>query len=114
SPVYGVSAFADGRAIVQFFSPPVLNKSFTPAQISSGGVSILTLTISNTNPRAMTNGSFTDNLGNAGIQVAPSPNLINNCPAGSNVAGASAGNTLLTITGVDLPAQGSPGATCTI
>jgi uncharacterized repeat protein (TIGR01451 family) len=67
---------------------PQLDKSFSPATISSGGVSQLTFVVTNTNELAAKNGwSFTDDLP-AGLTATGGNSTT--CPSGAVTAGAGA------------------------
>jgi len=90
--------------------PPSIGKTFVPATINLNGTSVLTLTITNppTNAATLIGITVTDPLP-AGISVAATPNLVNNCAPGT-VSGAIAGSTSLTLTGGTL----AVGASCTI
>ncbi|WP_067197675.1 DUF7927 domain-containing protein [Microbacterium sp. XT11] len=74
---------------------PQLDKAFSPTSVPVGGVSTLTLTVTNTSELASKSGwSFTDNLP-AGLVVAPSPNIGGTCDATTT---AAAGGTSVVIT----------------
>ena len=89
-------------------APPTLAKSFTPNQIPLNGTSTLTFTIANPNASNSLSGiSFTDSLP-AGVEVAATPNVVNNC--GATLTGATAGSNLLNISNVTV----AGGANCTI
>jgi len=77
----GASTYTVEYRITFAMNPVDLTKSFAPATISAGGTSTLTFNLSNrsTNPVATVN--FTDALP-AEIQVASTPNIRTNCPAG--------------------------------
>ena len=92
---------------------PTVGKGFIPPTIVEGGgvggVSTLTIILSNPNATAATITSFTDNLP-AGVQVAVTPNASNTC--GATTFNPIAGATTLTMTDGSIPG-GSPG-TCTL
>jgi len=91
------------------FVPPSITKSFTPAQIASGGVSQMTITITNPNPATtLTSVSVTDTFP-AGMSMANPPNFTSTC-SGLITPAAAAGNTSLSLTGADM----AGGAACTI
>jgi uncharacterized repeat protein (TIGR01451 family) len=76
---------------------PQLDKSFSPTAVTTGGVSTLTFTVTNTAELAAKNGwSFTDALP-AGLTLASPTAAATTCPAGS-VTGA-AGATSVAVTG---------------
>lgn len=67
-----------------YLSPLSAAKSFSPSVVAHGGVSRLTIRLSNSNDQApITNLAFTDNLPSAGagveVLVASTPNLSNTC-----------------------------------
>ncbi|MFI2485485.1 hypothetical protein ACH47X_01180 [Promicromonospora kroppenstedtii] len=69
---------------------PQLDKEFSPTSVATGGVSTLTLTITNTNDLAAKNGwSFTDTLPE-GLVVADPAAVGTDCPAGDVTAEAGA------------------------
>ncbi|MBI4751529.1 MAG: DUF11 domain-containing protein [Acidobacteria bacterium] len=95
-------------ASITVLAPPTLAKSFTPNQIPLTGTSTLTFTITNPNASNSLSGiSFTDSLP-AGVEVAATPNVVNNC--GATITGATAGSTSLNISTVTV----AGGANCTI
>ncbi|MEQ4566698.1 hypothetical protein [Paenarthrobacter sp. CAP02] len=94
---------------------PQLDKSFSPALIGPGGISTLTLTVTNTDDvKAKTDWSVTDTLP-AGLKIANAPNIGGTCvqAAGTNpfIRTAVAGSDVLTVTGGDLA---DAMASCTI
>lgn len=69
---------------------PQLDKEFSPTSVATGGVSTLTLTITNTSDLAAKNGwSFTDELPE-GLVVADPSAVETDCPAGDVTAAAGA------------------------
>ncbi|MFE7507833.1 hypothetical protein [Promicromonospora sp. NPDC057488] len=69
---------------------PQLDKEFSPTSVATGGVSTLTLTITNTSDLAAKNGwSFTDTLPE-GLVVADPAAVETDCPAGDVTAAAGA------------------------
>jgi uncharacterized repeat protein (TIGR01451 family) len=83
---------------------PAITKSFSPASISVGGTSTLTLSISNSNTYSLTSVAFTDALP-SGLIVAATPALSNSC--GGSVTGGTAGSSTLTLSGGSIAASGS-------
>ncbi|MBD5785993.1 DUF11 domain-containing protein [Cellulosimicrobium terreum] len=80
---------------------PQLDKSFSPVSTVVGGSSRLTFTVTNTSELASKAGwAFTDNLP-AGLVVASSPDVTNDCGA---TVSAAAGAAQLTVTGGTLTA----------
>jgi len=90
---------------------PTLAKAFSPTTIDSGGVSTLTITLSNANINPATAAAFTDSLP-AGVTIAASPSATNTC---GGVLSAVALSSTLTLTGGTIPGGTSitPGA-CTV
>jgi len=90
---------------------PTLAKDFSPATINSGGVSTLTITLSNANVSPATGAAFTDTLP-VGVTIDTSPSATNTC---GGILSATAGNSTLTLTGGTIPAGSSttPGV-CTV
>lgn len=88
-----------------------ISKAFSPNSISAGGVSRLTITLSNNNAGIATlTGVLTDNLP-GGVTVAPVPNAITTC--GGGIPTAVAGSAIVSLPiGTTIPA-GAPG-TCTV
>lgn len=102
------AAPATDRLFVNPFQPPSVAKSFTPAVIGSGGVSKLSLTISNGNLSAATlTADLVDTFPGPGLVIATPPNLLlgSGCTAASVVANAGA-TTLTYKSGGALPANG--------
>ncbi|WP_329021704.1 DUF7507 domain-containing protein [Streptomyces sp. NBC_00690] len=88
---------------------PQLDKSFDPATITAGGVSTLTLTVTNTTDLAAKAGfGLTDALP-AGLTVAATPNAATTCGAGT--VAATGGGTSFSLTGGALTAGQ---ASCTV
>jgi uncharacterized repeat protein (TIGR01451 family) len=98
-------------AMLSISTLPALNltKSFSPQTIAPGGVSVLTLTIdnSNTGAIALTTLGLADALP-SGLVVAPSPGASTSCPGGA--VGASPGAASVTLSGANVAA----GASCTV
>ena len=87
--------------------PPTVTKAFSPASIPVGGVSRLTITVSNANAAAITlTAVLTDTLP-SGVLVAPTPNPTTTC--GGAVTAAAGGSTVTLATGSTIPA-----GSCTI
>jgi uncharacterized repeat protein (TIGR01451 family) len=86
-----------------------IGKAFSPASITAGGDSTLTITLSNANAGDGTGAAFTDTLP-AGVVISASPSATNTC---GGVLTASAGSLALTLTGATIPG-GSPFGTCTV
>ncbi len=88
------------------------NKIFSPNSMIAGGVTTLTIALSNANGSAATITSFTDSLP-SGMVIANPPNASTTCAGGALVA--NAGGSTVSMTGGTIPAavSGVPG-TCTI
>ncbi|MBX3673920.1 MAG: DUF11 domain-containing protein [Burkholderiales bacterium] len=76
-------------------------KNFSPAQIQAGGVTTLTYTLSNPTGVPQTGGQFLDPLIN--MQLSANQALGGTC-TGMTPATASAGDTLVSLTGINIPA----------
>ena len=95
--------------VVSLDVPPSLGKGFSPVSINAGGVSTLTITLSNPNTSVATlNEPLTDTLP-TGMVIAPTPNASTTCGGGATVT-ATAGENTVTLTGGSIPAAG----TCTV
>ncbi|MBL8521263.1 MAG: DUF11 domain-containing protein [Betaproteobacteria bacterium] len=86
---------------------PTIAKGFSPASIAIGTTSTITFTLSNANAIALTNAAFTDSLTNMAVNATGN--------AGGTCVGASgnaltAGQTMLALSGMTIPASGS----CTV
>ncbi|MHB8920722.1 MAG: ice-binding family protein [Halothiobacillus sp.] len=90
--------------------PPLLGKAFNPSTINAGGVSVLTVTLSNPNTAVATlTAALVDTLP-SGVVAAPTPNASTTC-SGTGAPVASAGGTSVTLpAGRSIPANG----TCTL
>ncbi len=82
--------------------PPTLSKAFSPATITAGGTSTLTITLSNPNTTAASlSAPFTDTLPTG---VVVSGNAGNTC---GGAVTATAGSSAVTLTGGSIPVNGS-------
>jgi uncharacterized repeat protein (TIGR01451 family) len=72
-----------------------VSKIFSPATISPGGITTLTITFTNTRPLATLQSDFTDNLP-SGLVIADTPNLASTC-GGSGAATATPGGSTVTL-----------------
>jgi len=107
------AAAAATLTVVPVVGPPTAAKGFIPVSITAGGVSTLTIVLSNPNLVAATlTAALTDSLP-AGVVVAATPNASTTCGVG--VVTALAGGATVTLTGGAIPAGiiGTPG-TCTV
>ena len=101
------------------FVPPVtppgaveLGKVFSPTSISAGGVSRLTITLSNNNVGVATlTAPLIDTLP-ADVVIAPTPNVITTCGGAGALVAAAGGTTVTLPAGRTIPG-GAPG-TCTV
>lgn len=101
------------------FVPPVtlpgeveLGKVFSLASISAGGVSRLTITLSNNNPGVATlTAPLIDTLP-ANVVIAPTPNAITTCGGAGALVAVAGGTTVTLPAGRTIPG-GAPG-TCTV
>jgi uncharacterized repeat protein (TIGR01451 family) len=86
---------------------PTLGKAFSPATINAGGVSTLTITLSNASGTAATlTTALTDTLP-SGVVIAPTPNASNGC---GGTLTATAGASTVTLNGGSILANSS----CTV
>ncbi|MCG8487589.1 MAG: hypothetical protein MI756_08985 [Chromatiales bacterium] len=87
--------------------PPSISKQFSPATISSGGLSTLSIAFGNGNATAATlTADLVDNLP-VGVEIAATPNI--QASAGCDLASVVAtpgGNTLTYLSGAPIPANG--------
>lgn len=93
-------------------------KAFYPPIINPGGLSTLTITLTNTGSSPLVNLTVTDNLP-AQVQVAPTPNASTTCGAGTLTDGTggalAGGDTSVRLNGGTIPAQvGVVPGICTI
>lgn len=95
--------------VVSLVPPPTLGKAFSTATINAGGVSTLTVTLSNPSSTAATlSAALTDTLP-SGVVIAPTPSASTTCGGGAPVA--VAGSSTVTLpAGRSIPASGS----CTV
>ncbi|UZR29791.1 IPTL-CTERM sorting domain-containing protein [Methylococcus mesophilus] len=94
---------------------PTLSKSFTPATINAGGVSTLTITLSNADGSvADLTAPLTDTLA-GGMVVAATPNASTTCPGSGAVAATAGGTTVTLPASRSIPAaSGTTAGTCTV
>jgi hypothetical protein len=89
-----------------------LGKVFSPTSISAGGVSRLTITLSNNNAGVATlSSSLIDTLP-TNVVIAPTPNAITTCGGAGALVAAAGGTTVTLPAGRTIPG-GAPG-TCTV
>ena len=85
--------------------PPTLSKAFSPATINTGGLSVLTVTLSNPNAAVATLTSPLIDTLPSGVLIGPTPNASTTCTSG--VVAASAGSSTVTLSSGSIPANGS-------
>ncbi len=107
--VSGLSNLANGvtdQCLAVTATAPTIAKAFAPATIASGGVSTLTMTISNPNAAPIAVTSVTDTFPvtpGTGLVRAATPNASTTCAGGT--VGSTAGS--VTLTNGAVPANGS-------
>jgi large repetitive protein len=106
---------------VRALTPPTMSKSFGSSTVYLGGNSTtLTVTLTNTNPVAITNFNITDNFpqlgGSAIIRVAATPGASASCNNGGSAPAfsPSAGDTSVTATGTIPARSGVTNGSCTM
>ncbi len=86
---------------------PALSKEFNPSTINAGGVSTLTITLSNPNPTVATlTAPLVDTLPN-GVVIAPNPNVATTCGGAGAPLALAGGSTVTLPAGRTIPANGS-------
>ncbi|MCL4268245.1 MAG: sortase [Anaerolineales bacterium] len=103
---------------VRTVSTLTASKAFYPPIVNPGGLSTLTITLTNTGSSPLVNLTVTDNLP-AGVEVAPSPNASTTCGAGTLTDGSggtlNGGDTSVRLNAGTIPAQvGAVPGLCTI
>ena len=87
--------------------PPTLAKAFSPASISTGGVSTLTITLNNASATIATlNAALVDTLP-AQVLIAATPNATTTCGGAGALVAAAGGATVTLPAGRTIPANGS-------
>lgn len=86
---------------------PTVTKSFSPGSVPVNTVSVMTITLNNSNTVAITGAAFTDNYP-ANLVNDSTPNATTSCTGGTVTA--TAGGTSLALSGGTIPASGS----CTV
>ena len=103
----GGTGTVSNTATLTVANPPTITKSFSPTTIAVGGVSTLSLTLTNPNPSVTLTGvSFSDTMP-SGMQVANPAGIGSTC---SGTWNATPGDTFLNFGGGTLP----PGSSCTL
>ena len=85
---------------------PTIAKAFNPTSIVTGGTSVVTLALTNSNATALTGGAFTDTL----VNMSAVAGAVGGTCTGTTPATLTAGQTALSFTGIGIPASGS----CTV
>lgn len=104
---------------VQTVSTLTAVKAFYPPIVNSGGLSTLTITLTNTGLNPLVNLTVTDNLPNPQVVVAPNPNASTTCGSGTLTDGSGGsldgGDTSVRLNGGTIPARvGAVNGICTI
>jgi hypothetical protein len=109
----GVAASASYRieagcgAVVPLVVPPTLGKAFNPATIDAGGVSTLTITLSNPDVAvAILTAPLVDTLP-IGVVIATTPNVGTTCGGVGAAVAVAGGSTVTLPAGRSIPAGGS-------
>ncbi len=85
---------------------PTIVKAFSPTVIQTGGTSVVTLVLTNSNPSALTGGAFTDNL----VNMRAVGGSVGGTCTGTTPSVLTAGQTALSFTGINIPLN----ASCTV
>jgi hypothetical protein len=100
-------AIATLTVVAPSFIPPTLGKAFGPATINAGGVSTLTVTVSNPNASVATlTAPLVDTLP-SGVVIGPTPNVSTTCGGAGAPVAVAGGSTVTLPTGRTIPANGS-------
>ncbi len=99
-----VGTAAGHSATLVVMAPPTLAKTFTPSMVLINEPSLLTLTLGNSNPVAVSDISLTDSYP-AGLLNTATPGFSSSC-AGATLSGTAGGNSL-GLTGASLAANSS-------
>jgi hypothetical protein len=95
-------AGADGRIVFLSFNfTPTVFKSFSPTTIPFGGTSLVTLTLTNSNPANLTGGAFTDTL----VSMSAAGGAVGGTCSGTTPSTLVAGQTSLNFSGITIPAR---------
>jgi uncharacterized repeat protein (TIGR01451 family) len=104
SSTEGGTGTGSNTATVTVVAPPTISKGFSPGTIAVNGTSTLSFTISNPNSgTGLTGVAFSDSLP-AGVQVAATPNAVDNC---GGTFSAAASSTSVSLSGGTVSAGGS-------
>ena len=102
TPAAGQGAAA-ATLTVQADASPTISEGFNPTTIAAGGSSILTLTLANSNPVALTGAAFSDSL----VNMSALGGAVGGTCVGTAPSTLSAGVTALSFTGITIPANSS-------
>ena len=103
----GPSPGITASAVNSGLAGPGVSKTFSPASIGAGGITHLTVTLSNSNASAITGIAVTDNLP-SGMTIANPANASTTCASGT--VQATVGSAALTLSGASIAA----GNSCTV
>jgi uncharacterized repeat protein (TIGR01451 family) len=101
------SSGSSASATLNVLQAPVAAKAFVPASVPSGGVSVLTVTLSNPNTIAITGAYFTDSYPSGLVNTA-TPNGTTTCTGGTVTAALNGSS--LALAGATIPGNSS----CTV
>ena len=98
----------NGSASIRVLEAPAVSKNFLPSSVSLGGVSVLSVTISNPNPSDTLTGVAVNDAYISGLSNSSSPNPQVFCTAGSSATatGGTSGGNSVGLTGGNLAAGG--------
>jgi Dockerin type I domain len=97
---------ASNTAILTVLGSPSITKGFNPTSITSGGSSVVTLTLTNNNATALTGGAFSDSL----VNMSALGGAVGGTCAGTTPNTLAANATALSFSGITIPAS----ASCTV
>jgi hypothetical protein len=87
-------------------APPTILNAFTRTAMFAGASTLLTFTLTNSNPTSLTGGTFTDTL----VGMTATGGAVGGTCSGTAPATLTAGQTALSFSGIAIPASG----TCTV
>lgn len=100
----GVTNPVPANAWLYAVTSPTIGKAFASSPINPGAVTTLTITITNNSAAPLTGVALTDTLP-VGLAIAGTPNAATTCAGGT--AAALAGDNELSVSGANVPANGS-------
>lgn len=92
-------------AVLTVMAAPTVAKSFSPGNVLVNEVSVLTITLTNSNTTTAVTGTALTDTYPSGIVNDSTPNATTSCPGGS--VSATAGGNSVGISGASIPANGS-------